>query len=70
MFTSKIAILIDEAVAECVDCGRGSSADYINDKLIRVTADWAENETDIELTLQENNVVRLAWTEEVPEQYR
>ena len=68
MFTSKIANLIDEAISDCVDFGSGYASTQIKGKTIYVTAEWTESETEIEVVLHENRIVRLSWTEEVPEQ--
>ena len=63
MYITKIARMIDEAVGDCIAYGRGESHDADNG--IQVAADWAENETDIEITILENGVVRLTCTETI-----
>ena len=70
MFQSKISSLIDEAVMECLALGRGSVSHHINGTTIDVIVDWAENETDIEITVKENHIIRFTFTEQVPERYR
>ena len=65
MYKTKIARMIDEAVGDCIVYGRGESRDA--DKGIQVVADWAENETDIEIAILENGVVRMTYTETINE---
>lgn len=70
MYNSKLVSLIDDAVQDCITfgCGRATSCNGRN--TITVAADWAENETDIEITVQENGIIRFTFTEEIPEEYR
>lgn len=70
MFTSKLSSLIDDAVMDCITFGRGTASHYANGTTWEVVADWAENETDIEITIKENSIIRLTFTESVPEEYR
>ena len=70
MFTSKISSLIDDAVMDCMSYGSGTASIHTNGTTVSVTAEWAENETDIEITIQENSIVRFTFTERVPEEYR
>ena len=70
MYNSKLASLIEDAVHDCITygCGRASYGDrryYID-----VDAFWEENETDIEITVRENGVIRFTFTERIPEEYR
>ncbi len=58
---TKLAQLIEQAVEDCIIYGRGQCADPVN--RIEVTAEWAENEEDIEITVSENFVVRFTYTE-------
>ena len=70
MFTSKLSSLIDDAVMDCIAYGSGTSNLHTNGTTDSITAEWAENETDIEITIQENSIVRFTFTERVPEEYR
>ena len=70
MFESKLSSLIDDAVMDCIAYGRGTACLVINGTMIDVIADWAENETDIEITIKENQIIRFTFTEQVPEEYR
>ena len=70
MFQSKFAELINDAAMDCLTFGRGSAIHHTNGTTIEVNAEWAENETDIEITVKENYIVRFTFTEQVPEQYR
>lgn len=70
MFNSKLASLIDDAVMECITFGRGKSCIRNNSTTVEVIAEWAENETDIEITIRENYITRFTFTERVPEEYR
>lgn len=70
MFTSKLSSLIDDAVMDCIAYGRGTASHHTSCVTVDVIAEWAENETDIEITIRENSVVRLTFTERVPEEYR
>lgn len=54
MYTSKIAQLIDDAITDCITYGRG----HVVTPKLTVTADWMENEKDIEVNLiQDGRVV-------------
>lgn len=70
MFQSKFASLIDDAVMDCLNYGRGTASHHANGTTIDVIAEWAENEADIEIIVKENYIVRFTFTEQVPEQYR
>ena len=70
MFQSKFSALIDDAVMDCIAYGRGRSSYVSNGNTVDVIAEWAENETDIEITIKENYIVRFTFTEQVPEEYR
>ena len=70
MFNSKLSNLINDAVMDCLAFGRGTASHSANGSIFDITADWAENETDIEITIKENYIVRFTFTERVPEEYR
>lgn len=70
MFQSKLSALIDDAVMDCLAFGRGTASHVSNGTTVEVIAEWAENETDIEITITENYIVRFTFTERVPEEYR
>ena len=70
MFQSKLSSLIDDAVMDCIAYGRGTASHHTNGTTAEVFAEWAENETDIEITIKENSIVRFTFTERVPEEYR
>ena len=70
MFNSKLSSLINDAIMDCLDFGSGRASYSANGTVIDVIAEWAENETDIEITIKENYIVRLTFTEQVPEQFR
>lgn len=70
MFQSKFASLIDDAVMDCLTFGRGSASHHANGTAVDVIVEWAENETDIEITVKENYIVRFTFTEQVPDEYR
>lgn len=70
MFSSKLSSLIDDAVLDCLAFGRGTASHSAHGTVIDVTAEWAENETDIEITIKENNIVRLTFVEQVPAVFR
>ena len=70
MFESKLSALIDDAVMDCLSFGRGIASHVANGTTVDVIAEWAENETDIEITIRENYIVRFTFTEKVPEEYR
>lgn len=70
MFQSKFSELIDDAVTDCLALGRGTATFYRGNTTVEVIAEWAENETDIEITIKENRIVRFTFTERVPEEYR
>lgn len=70
MFTSKLSSLIDDAVMDCFTFGRGTATHHANGTTVEVIAEWAENETDIEITIRENFIIRFTFTERVPEEYR
>ena len=70
MFQSKLSSLIDDAVTDCLAFGSGRASHHANGTTWDVIAEWAENETDIEITVKENYIVRLTFTENVPEEYR
>ena len=70
MFQSKLATLIDDAVMDCIAYARGTAGLHTNGTTVTVTAEWAENETDIEITIRENDIVRYSFVERVPEDYR
>lgn len=60
---TNLAQMIEEAVDECITYGVGRSC---NPTLkIEVSADWAENEEDIEITIHKNGIVRFTYTEKV-----
>ena len=71
-YKHKLAILIDEAVSDCITYGTGKARHY--DKSTGLTTDveaeWMENETDIEVTVFENCVIRFQFSDKVPEEYR
>ena len=70
MFKLKLSSMIDDAVMDCLTFGRGTASHVANGTTLDVVAEWAENEADIEITVKENHVVRFAFTEQVPEEYR
>lgn len=70
MFQSKLSSLIDDAVIDCLILGRGTASHYANGTTWEVAADWAENETDIDITIKENSIIRLTFTDRAPEEYR
>ena len=70
MFQSKLSSLINDAVLDCMTFGRGTASHHANGTTLDVIADWAENETDIEITIKENYIVRFTFTEHIPEEYR
>jgi len=70
MFTSKLSSLIDDAVMDCLTFGRGTASMTAHGTTIDVVAEWAENETDIEITVKENDIVRFAFVEQVPAVFR
>lgn len=70
MFKSKLSSLIEDAVMDCIAYGRGTVTYRTNGTTVTITAEWAENETDIEITICENNIVRYSFAERVPEEYR
>ena len=70
IFKSKISSLIDEAVQDCILYGRGKARVYKDGVTVDVEAEWEENETDIEITVFENCVIRFQFSETVPEVYR
>lgn len=70
MFESKLSSLIDDAVMDCIAYGRGTASHHTHGTTVEVIADWAENETDIEITIKENQIIRFTFTEQVPEEYR
>lgn len=70
MFNSKLSSLIDDAVIDCLAFGRGTASYSIRGMVYDVTAEWAENETDIEITIKENYIVRLTFIERVPDVFR
>lgn len=70
MFQPKLSSMIDDAVADCMAFGSGRASHHANGTTVDVLAEWAENETGIEITIKENYIVRLTFTERVPEQYR
>lgn len=70
MFQSKLSSLIDDAVMDCIAYGRGAATLYKGGTTVEVIADWAENETDIEITIKENSIVRFTFVEKVPAEYR
>lgn len=70
MFQSQLSKLIDDAVMDCLTFGRGTASRHTNGTTVDVIAEWAENETDIEITIKENYVLRLTFTERVPDEYR
>ena len=70
MFQPKFSSLIDDAVMDCIAYGRGTASHVSNGTTVEVIAEWAENEADIEITVKENHIVRFAFTERVPAEYR
>ena len=70
MYNSKLASLIDDAVQECITYGCGRAISRNGRYFLDVAADWAENETDIEITVQENGIICFTFTEKIPEEYR
>ena len=70
MFNSKLSSLIEDAVMDCLAYGSGRASHSARGTVYDVTAEWAENETDIEITIKENDIVRLTFTEEVPAVFR
>lgn len=60
---TNLAKLIEEAVDECITYGRGLAYDTPNK--VKIVAEWAENEEDIEITILENRIVRFTYTEKV-----
>lgn len=70
MFNSKLSSLIDDAVMDCLVFGRGTATHIARGTVFNVIAEWAESETEIEITIKENDIVRLTFTEEVPAVFR
>lgn len=70
MFNSKLSSLIDDAVMDCIAYGRGTASHIAHGTVYDVTAEWTESETEIEITIKGNYVVRLTFTEEVPAVFR
>lgn len=70
MFESKFCELINETIQDCIDYGRGQKSDIINGAEMQVTADWADNEKDIEVAVYENRILRISFMEQIPEEYR
>jgi len=60
---TKLAQMIEEAVDECITYGRGLA--YDTAQKIKIVAEWAENEEDIEITIFENRIARFTYTEKV-----
>lgn len=60
---TNLAQLIEEAFEECITYGRGLA--YDTTQKIKIVAEWAENEEDIEITIFENRIVRFTYTEKV-----
>jgi len=58
---TNLAQMIEEAVDECITYGRGLA--YDTAQKIKIVAEWAENEEDIEITILENRIVRFTYTE-------
>lgn len=58
---TNLAQMIEEAVEECCTYGRGLA--YDTAKKIKIVAEWAENEEDIEITVFENRIVRFTYAE-------
>ena len=70
MFQPKLSALIDDAVTDCLAFGSGRASLSQGGTTLDVYAEWAENETDIEITVKENHIIRFTFTENVPEEYR
>lgn len=70
MFNSRLSSLIEDAVMDCLAYGRGTESISIRGTVYDVTAEWTETETEIEITIKENDIVRLTFTEEVPAVFR
>lgn len=70
MFQPKLSSMIDDAATDCLAFGRGTASIHTNGTTVDVIAEWAENETDIEVTIKENHIVRYSFAERVPEEYR
>ncbi len=70
MFTPKLSALIDDAVTDCLAYGSGRAVLTKGRCTISIYAEWCENETDIEITIKENDIIRFSYTETVPEQFR
>ena len=70
MFQSKLSALIDDAVADCLAFGRGTASHHASGTTVEVIAEWAEKETDIDIPIRENYIVRFTFTERVPKEYR
>lgn len=70
MFSSMLSSLIEDAVMDCLAFGRGSASHSAHGTVIDTTAEWSESETDIEITIKENNIVRLTFVEAVPAVFR
>lgn len=58
---SNLAQMIEESVEECFTYGRGLA--YDTAQKIKIVAEWAENEEDIEITVFENRIIRFTYTE-------
>ncbi len=58
---TRLSRMIDEAVNDCVAYGAGRRVDPGMN--ITVTAEWAVDKLEIEITILERRIVRLAWTE-------
>ena len=70
MFYSTLATLVHQAINDCLAYGRGAAHHCTNGVMLDICADWAENETDIEITIKENCIVRRTFTEHVPAEFR
>ena len=72
MYRYKFASLIDDAVLDCLAYGSGKArhSDPTTGVTIDVWAEWMENETDIQITVLENSIVRFQFADKVPEEFR
>ena len=70
MFNTIFSGMIDEAVQDCIDYGSGQASRKIGGASFKAVANWAENEKDIEVAVYEGCILRLTFTEQIPEEYR
>lgn len=70
MYNSTFSSMIDNAVQDCIDYGSGQASCKIGGAAFKAVAVWAENEQDIEVAVHEGCVLRITFTEPIPEECR